>query len=379
MLSGIRVVELGNFITGPLAAMMLADLGAEVIKVERPEGDPFRRGHGSTYGPAFAAYNRNKKSVVIDTGKPRGREDLLALIDTADVLIDNFRPGVIEKLGLAPDVLRARNPRLIQCSITGFGAKGPYRDRPAFDTVGQALSGVASFLIEPDAPESFGPTVADNATGMYAAYGVMGALVERGRTGLGRRIEVNMLESAMAFIQDAYTNFTMAGIVGSKYSRIVRSQCFAFRCADDRLIGLHLSTTEKFWVELVETLGAPELADDERFRTHQARAGQYHVLKDLLAARFLTRTRGEWMALLEKSDVPFSPIHNVQEALEDPQVVALDVAVDMHHPQMGKVTSVACPLRIDGARPLAQMQAPPMIGEHTQEVMEKLGPGRSQT
>jgi crotonobetainyl-CoA:carnitine CoA-transferase CaiB-like acyl-CoA transferase len=375
MLSGIRVVELGNFITGPLAAMMLADLGAEVIKVERPEGDPFRRGHGSTYGPAFAAYNRNKKSVVIDTTTPQGRADLLALIDTADVLIDNFRPGVIEKLGLAPDVLRARNPRLIQCSITGFGAKGPYRDRPAFDTVGQALSGVASFLIEPEAPESFGPTVADNATGMYAAYGVMGALIERGSTGQGRRIEVNMLESAMAFIQDAYTNYTMAGIVGSKYSRIVRSQCFAFRCADGRLIGLHMSTTEKFWQELVATLEAPELGDDERFRTHQTRVKHYHELKELLAQRFLARTRGEWMALLEKSDVPFSPIHNVQEALEDPQVIALEAAVDMHHPQMGKVTSVACPLRVDGARPLAQMQAPPMIGEHTQEVMEKLGRG----
>ncbi len=373
MLQGIRVVELGNFITGPLAAMMLADLGAEVIKVERPEGDPFRRGHGSTYGPAFVAYNRNKKSVVIDTHAPEGRADLLALIDTADVLIDNFRPGVIEKLGLAPDVLRARNPRLIQCSITGFGAKGPYRDRPAFDTVGQALSGVASFLIEPDAPESFGPTVADNATGMYAAYGVMGALVERGRTGLGRRIEVNMLESAMAFIQDAYTNFTMAGIVGSKYSRIVRSQCFAFRCADDRLIGIHLSTTEKFWRELVETLGATELLEDERFRTHQTRVGHYHQLKDLLAARFLTRPRGEWMALLDQSDVPFSPIHNVKEALEDPQVVALGVAVEMEHSQMGKVTSVACPLLVDGARPMAQMQAPPMIGEHTREVLGALG------
>jgi formyl-CoA transferase len=243
---------------------------------------------------------------------PEGRADLLALIDTADVLIDNFRPGVIEKLGLAPDVLRARNPRLIQCSITGFGARGPYRHRPAFDTVGQALSGVASFLIEPDAPESFGPTVADNATGMYAAYGVMGALVERGRTGQGRRIEVNMLESAMAFIQDAYTNYTMAGIVGSKYSRIVRSQCFAFRCADGRLIGLHMSTTEKFWQELVATLEAPQLGEDERFRTHQTRVKHYHELKDLLAQRFLARTRGEWMALLEKSDVPFSPIHNVQ-------------------------------------------------------------------
>jgi formyl-CoA transferase len=372
MLEGIRVIELGNFITGPLAAMLLADLGAEVIKVERPEGDPFRRGHGTTYGPAFAAYNRNKKSVVLDTTKPEGREQLLKLVDTADVLIDNFRPGVNEKIGLSYDALSARNPRLIQCSITGFGAKGPYRDRPAFDTVGQALSGVASFLIEPKTPESFGPTVADNATGMYAAYGIMGAIIERQATGRGRKLEVNMLESAMAFIQDAFTNYTMAGIVGSKYSRIVRSQCFAFRCADDRLIGIHLSTTEKFWQELVEALGVPELLTDERFITHQTRVKHYHVLKDILAARFLTRARGEWMMLLEKSDVPFSPIHNVKEALEDPQVEALQSVAEMVHPKMGKVSSIHCPVLANGARVLKEMRAPPMIGEHTDEILNSL-------
>jgi formyl-CoA transferase len=373
MLEGIRVVELGNFITGPLAAMMLADLGAEVIKVERPEGDPFRRGHGTTYGPAFAAYNRNKKSVVLDTATAAGRAALAALVDSADVLIDNFRPGVIEKLGLAPEVLAARHPRLIQCSITGFGATGPYRDRPAFDTVGQALSGVASFLVDPQAPESFGPTIADNATGMYAAYAILGALVERASSGKGQRLEVNMLESAMAFIQDAYTNYSMAGIVGGKYSRIVRSQCFAFRCADDRLIGIHLSTTEKFWQELVAALDAPDLLADSRFATHQARVKHYHLLEDELAARFLKRPRGEWMALLDTSDVPFSPIHNVAEALQDPQVEALGTALEMIHPQMGKVTAIACPVRANGERPRPETLAPPMIGEHTRDVLAALG------
>jgi formyl-CoA transferase len=181
-----------------------------------------------------------------------------------------------------------------------------------------------------------------------------------------------MLESAMAFIQDAYTNYTMAGIVGTKYSRIVRSQCFAFRCGDDKLIGIHLSTTEKFWQELVTALNAPELLNDERFATHQKRVPHYHLIKDLLAARFLTRPRGELMALLDKSDVPFSPIHNVKEALEDPQVEALGTAVEMVHPQMGKVTSIACPVLADGARPLREMRAPPMIGEHTDEILASL-------
>jgi crotonobetainyl-CoA:carnitine CoA-transferase CaiB-like acyl-CoA transferase len=368
MLEGIRVIELGNFITGPLAAMMLGDLGAEVVKVERPEGDPFRRGHGGQYGPAFVAYNRNKKSIVLDTRLPADRATLLDLVATADVLIDNFRPAVLDKMGLDAATLARRNPRLVHCSITGFGTRGPYRDRPAFDTVGQALSGIASFLVDPQAPESFGPTIADNATGMYAAYGVLGALVERARTGRGRRIEVNMLEASMAFIQDGFTGFTMTGAVGGRQTRIVRSQCFAFRCADDRLIGIHLSTTEKFWQELARAVGAPEWIDDERFRTHQNRVGQYHVIERLLADRMVQRTRAEWMVLFDASDVPFAPIHTVQDALEDPQVEALGSVVEMHHPEFGTVRAIDCPVLVDGERPRRTNLPPPKIGEQTDEL-----------
>ena len=375
MLEGLRVVELGNFITGPLAAMMLADLGAEVIKVERPEGDPFRRGHGGQYGPAFVAYNRNKKSVVLDTTKPEDRKALLVLVACADVLIDNFRPAVLDKMGLDAATLEARNPRLIHCSITGFGNKGPYQNRPAFDTVGQALSGIASFLVDPEAPESFGPTIADNATGMYAAYGVLGALVERGRTGKGRRIEVNMLEASMAFIQDGFTGYTMAGIVGGRQTRIVRSQCFAFRCADGKLIGIHLSTTEKFWQELARAVGAPEWIDDERFLTHQKRVGEYHTIEKLLGERMAQRTRAEWTAIFEANDVPFAPINTVQEAIEDPQVAALGTMVEMTHPELGTVRAVNCPVLVDGERPRKGVLAPPKIGEHTAQTLAGLKTG----
>ena len=372
MLEGLRVVELGNFITGPLAAMMLADLGAEVIKVERPEGDPFRRGHGGQYGPAFVAYNRNKKSVVLDTTTPEDRKALLELVAGADVLIDNFRPAVLDKMGLDAATLEARNPRLIHCSITGFGNKGPYQNRPAFDTVGQALSGIASFLVDPEAPESFGPTIADNATGMYAAYGVLGALVERGRTGKGRRIEVNMLEASMAFIQDGFTGYTMAGIVGGRQTRIVRSQCFAFRCADGKLIGIHLSTTEKFWQELARAVGAPEWIEDERFLTHHKRVGEYHTIEKLLGERMAQRTRAEWTAIFEANDVPFAPINTVQEAIEDPQVAALGTMVEMTHPELGTVRAVNCPVLVDGERPRKGVLAPPKIGEHTAQTLAGL-------
>jgi crotonobetainyl-CoA:carnitine CoA-transferase CaiB-like acyl-CoA transferase len=376
MLSGIRVVELGNFITGPLAAMMLADLGADVIKVERPEGDPFRRAFGQDYGPAFTAYNRNKKSVVLDTAKPDDREALARLVASADVLIDNMRPAALEKLGLGEPALGEKNPRLIHCSITGFGNTGPYQNRPAFDGVGQAISGISSFLVDPDRPESFGPTIPDNCTGMYAAYAVLGALVERGRTGRGRRLEINMLESSMAFIQDGYTTYMQSGILGGRLTRIARSQAFTFRCADGKLLGTHLSTGEKFWQELAKACGAEALIVDDRFRTHQLRVKNYEALRQLLSEKFLARPRAEWMAILDAADVPMAPVHNVADALEDPQVKALGTVLEVEHPQRGRVRMIDCPVLADGARPVPNPAPPPDLGEHTQSVLAELGLAR---
>ena len=257
MLEGIRVIELGTVITAPLTGMMLGDLGADVIKVERPEGDPFRRSHGDDYGPTFVAYNRNKRSIVLDLTIERDRQTLLDLIDRCDVLLDNFRPTVLGKLGLAPEVLRERNPRLIQCSITGFGATGPYSDRPAFDAVGLALSGVASLFVDPQNPEAFGPTISDNVTGMNACCAILAALVERARTGRGRRIEVNMLEATMAFSPDAFTNFTRAGTVSDRLTRVATSQSFAFSCADRNLLAIHLSTARKVLARAPRCPGSP--------------------------------------------------------------------------------------------------------------------------
>ena len=196
MLDGVRVIELTTMITGPLAGMLLADLGASVIKIEnRDGGDPFRSFGGGRYSGHFISYNRNKRSLTLDLRSPQGKEIFLSLVRQADVLIDNFRHGVLDRLGLSDAVLRNANPRLIHASITGFGASGPYRDRPSYDAVAQSLSGVLSQFIDPESPELAGPTLSDNVTGFYAAYGILGALYERERAGQGRRIETSLLFS----------------------------------------------------------------------------------------------------------------------------------------------------------------------------------------
>jgi crotonobetainyl-CoA:carnitine CoA-transferase CaiB-like acyl-CoA transferase len=369
MLQGVRVIELGTVITAPLTAMMLGDFGADVIKVERPEGDPFRSSQGNAYGPTFLAYNRNKRSIVLDLTAESGLAALLDLVDTADVLLDNFRPSVLGKLNLAPETLRQRNPRLIQCSITGFGSSGPYRDRPAFDGVGQALSGIASLFVDPQQPQAFGPTISDNVTGMYACCAILAALAERATTGRGRRLEINMLEATMAFAPDAFTNFTRSGTIAGPFSRVAISQSFAFRCSDDKLFAIHLSTREKFWRGLLEVLEAPELATDERFTIHIKRSKHYHALREELARRFLLKPRDEWLRRLADADVPAAPIWNVAEALDDPQVRALGTVCETRHPSEGIIRSIHCPVLVDGERPRAQMAPPPTLGEHSREIL----------
>jgi len=373
LLEGIRVVDLGSFITAPLAAQLLGDLGADVIKIERPQGDPFRRSDGSLYSATFLAYNRNKRSITLDTTTAAGREAQLKIIAGSDVIIDNYRTPVLKKLGLDPDDLRKRNPRLVHCSITGFGSKGPYQARAAFDTVGQALSGLAGMMVDPDKPEAFGPTISDNVTGMYAAYGIMGALIERQRTGKGRRIEVNMLESSMAFMPDIFTNFTREGHAGGRRSRVMRSQSFVFACSDGKMLAFHLSTGEKFWGELVRAIDMEHLNDDDRFCKHVLRVKNYPALEEILKKRFLERTQGEWVERLSQFDVTFAPVNTIAEVVSDEQVRALGTMAAAVHPREGEVVSVETPLFFDGGRALETNKAPPVLGEHSREICAEFG------
>src|SRR5580693_4032361 len=259
--------------------MMLADLGADVIKVESPEGDPYRSYQGEQYSPHFQAYNRNKRSIALDLKKLAERELFDGLVREADVFIQNFRPGTAGRLGAGPERLRTLNPRLIYCSISGFGSSGPYVDRPSYDSVAQALSGFLSVVVDSNRPRFLGPALADAITGIYAAYGVLGALVQRGRTGQGTLVEVSMLEAMAHFAIEPFAAFFALGNTPTASDRPRLAQAYILRTADARLIAIHLSSLEKFWQGLVAALDAPELKEDPRFNPRERRIAEYETLR----------------------------------------------------------------------------------------------------
>lgn len=372
ILRGIRVVEMGTFITGPAAAMYLADLGADVIKVEQPgKGDPFRAFKGGLYSPHFQTYNRNKRSIALDTRTPEDQAVLHSLVKTADVFIQNFRPGVAEKLGAGESVLRDINPRLIYAAISGFGTSGPAMNRPAFDTVAQAASGYLRLLVPPETPRVLGPAIADAVTGFYASYGILAAIVERGVTGKGRRVDVSMLEAMCHFNLDSFTHYFSMGDVMGPLSRPRVSQSYVFECADGKWVALHLSSPPKFWEGLAKAIERPELVEDPRFADRTSRIAHQDDLIALMTPVFRRHDRATWCARLEAEGVPYSPAYDSDEALEDPQARHLKIKVTAHHPEMGAFTTVRSPLSFDG-EPNLDVVPPPTLDEHGAEIRAEL-------
>ena len=371
VLDGVRVLDLGSFITAPYAAMLLAEMGADVVKVDRPGGgDPFRAFNGGLYSSHFQAHNRNKRSITLDYTKPEAKNAMTALLASADVVLLNVRPGVEERLGLGYAKLKDRYPGLIYAAITGYGATGPYAERPAYDNVGQSLSGWLSMFHQGTDARVPGPAVSDALTGIYAALGILGALVERARTGLGRKVEVSMLEATVAFSTEPLGRLFASGEPVPFYSRSASSQSFIVTCKDGLRIGLHLSSPEKFWQSLVQAIGREDLL--QKYPERSVRVGKYDSLAMDLAQAFATQDRDYWMPRLEAQDVPFAPERQLQDLDEDPQVKHLGLFYEMIHLLQGVVKAAHRPVRYDGDN-RSDFLPPPTLGEHTHEVLHGLG------
>lgn len=366
-LSNVTVLEMGTFITGPAAGMLLADLGADVIKIERPDGgDPFRAFRGGLYSPHFQTYNRNKRSITLDTRETADLARFDALVAKADVFIQNFRPGVADKINVDAERLRGINPRLVYCSISGFGASGPDRDRPAFDTVAQASSGFLRLLLNPENPRVVGPALADAITGFYGAYGVLAALHERATTGKGRLVEVSMFEAMCHFNLDDFTHHLSADELMGPYSRPSVSQSYVFQCSDGQWLALHMSSPPKFWENLAEAVGQPDMLRRPEFASREARIANYDKVLAFLAPIFATRPRQDWCDELTRREVPNSPVYTAPEVLETEQARHLGLELSADGPE-GRFRTIRSPVSFDGER-AAQVVPPPVLGEHNAEI-----------
>jgi crotonobetainyl-CoA:carnitine CoA-transferase CaiB-like acyl-CoA transferase len=374
ILDNLTVIECATFVTGPYATALLADLGARVIKIEAPpDGDPYRYfAPDPVYSFNFAHLNRNKQSLVLDLKSRQGVELCLELLQGADVFVENFRPGTAERLGIGYETLRGRNAKLVYCSISAFGRGGPYENKPGFDTLGQAMSGLLSLLGDAEDPKVMGMAISDYVTGLSAAYGILGALLARERSGMGCRVETSLLQATLSFIGESAAGYLRTGNVPGRMARVKNAHAFAFLCKDSLPLALHCSVPEKFWLALLKTVERPEMAADPRFKQREERRQNYPALEHELATAFKKRTRQEWLKRLELNDVPAAPLYNVAEALADPQVAHLQLVEEVEHPVAGKMRFVGAPVGYDPAARQSGLPAP-LLGEHSAAVLRRLG------
>ena len=371
-LDDVTVLDLSHALAGPFASTLLGDYGADIIKIEPLEGEIAR-----AWGPPFyggeAAYfvnlNRNKKSVAIDLKHPEGRAIFLRLAERADVVLENLRVGTVAKLGIDYASVAARQPRIVYCSVSGFGQDGPYRDRAALDLVVQAESGMISITGEPDHPGvRCGVSIADLTAGLYAAFGIMTALHARERTGRGQFVDVSMLEGQLGILSGMIGAFVADGLVpgplGTAYGALLPYQTFRTKTRD---IAIGVGS-DRLWRTFCPLVDLPALADDPRFVTNAARNANRPALIGALQAAFLTRTFEEWEAILVPAGIPMGAINTIDRVVAHPQVAARGALVESDHPVAGRVRSVGPPVRMSETPGRVRTPAP-LLGEHTEEVL----------
>jgi len=383
-LGHIRVLDLTRVLAGPWCAQNLADLGADVIKVERPGagddtrhwGPPYLRdtdGHDTTEAAYYLAANRGKRSITLDIASPEGQQVVRELARQSDVVLENYKVGQLKKYGLDYESLRQEKPDLIYCSITGFGQTGPYAKRAGYDFIIQGMGGFMSVTGERDdqpggGPQKAGVAIADLMTGMYSTIAVMAALAHRDRTGEGQYIDMALLDVQVAMMANMNTNYLASGLApkrwGNAHPNIVPYQTFA---TSDGHIIVAVGNDGQYR-RFVEAGGRPELAHDERFSTNPRRLRNRDILVPLLAEMVKTKTKHEWIDALEAAGVPCGPINNLDEVFENPQVLARHMRIDMQHPTAGKVKLVGSPMKLSATPPAYDMP-PPLLGQHTGQVL----------
>ncbi len=377
-LDDLTIVDLSRALAGPYCTMMLADLGARVIKVETPHGGDDTRGWGPPFLNGESAYflsiNRNKESLTLNLKSSRGRDLLWRLLERADVLVENFRPGTMDRLGLPYDAVHERIPRLVYCSISGFGQTGPYRERPAYDLIVQGMGGIMAITGEPDGPPTkVGVAIGDICAGMFAAYAILAALRVRDRTGRGQWVDAAMLDGQVAWMTYAAANYFATGEdpsrFGSAHPNLVPYQAFP---SGDGFVNVAVGS-EGLWQKFCEALEIP-LARDPRFATNAARVAHRKELLDILMPVFARRTTAEWVDRLLRAGVPAGPISRMSEVMSDPQVGHRGMVVDLDHPRAGRIRVNGVPVKFSET-PGAVRMPPPVLGEHSEAILRSIGIG----
>jgi CoA:oxalate CoA-transferase len=375
-LSDVVVLDFSRILAGPYCTMILADMGARVYKIENPDGGDDSRSFGpyvageSAY---FAGINRNKLSLCLNLKHPRAKELALAMVRRADVVIENFRPGTMDRLGLGYDTLRDANPRVIYAAVSGFGHSGPYMMKPGYDIVAQAMSGLMSITGHPGGPPTrVGASVGDLTGGMFAAIGILAALHERQRSGVGQKVDVALLDSQVAILENAVTRYLTTGEVptriGNRHPSI--SPFTAVKTADGHVI--IAVGNDGLWARFCGVVGLAELASDERFATNHLRTANWEELEPLLAPVFGTRTTDAWIACLEAHGIPCGPINTIDRVVDDPQVKARRMIRMVDHPVAGPLPVTALPIKLSRTPVDDEFRAAPSLGEHTKEALREL-------